>query len=117
FPGQGSQRVGMLRDLACTFPEMLVALEAAGEVARAIHPPPSFDPAVRAAQAQALTRTDVAQPALGAVELGALAVLRGFGVRPDRLAGHSYGELVALHAAGFYDEEALRRLSVLRGRA
>ena len=116
FPGQGSQRVGMLRDLACVFPEMLAALEASGEVARAIHPVPSFDPAVREAQAKALTRTDVAQPALGAVELGALEVLRRFGVRADAYAGHSFGELVALHAAGCFDAATLRKLSAARGR-
>ncbi|WP_373048793.1 PfaD family polyunsaturated fatty acid/polyketide biosynthesis protein [Vulgatibacter sp.] len=116
FPGQGSQRVGMLRDLTCAFPEMLEAVEAAGAVAQAIYPAPSSDPDVRKAQQAALTATDVAQPALGAVEGGLLGLLGRFGVRPDLVAGHSYGELVALHAAGVLDAEGLRRVSALRGR-
>src|SRR5262249_24099219 len=63
-----------------------------------------------------LRSTDVAQPALGAVALGALKVLASFGVKPAAYAGHSYGELVALHAAGRYDEKTMHELSGLRGR-
>ena len=48
----------------------------------------------------ALRAADTAQPALGAVSLGAWRVLESFGVRADAFAGHSYGELVALSAAG-----------------
>jgi len=81
-----------------------------------IFPLPAFDEDTLAAQKDDLTRTEVAQPALGAVETGMLRVLERFGVRPTALAGHSYGELVALHAAGRLDLETLFRLSALRGR-
>jgi len=124
FPGQGSQYVGMGRDLACLFPEARKAIaeangdatEATGRVSDRIFPHPVFDEGARAAQQAALTRTDVAQPALGAVSLAMLRVLERFGVRPDCTAGHSYGELVALRAAGRIDDDGLRRLSELRGR-
>jgi len=115
FPGQGAQSVGMLRDLAVVFPEMLASLEDAGEVAEAIHPPPTFDAAVREARAAFLTRTENAQPALGAVERGALGILRRFGVRPDATAGHSFGELVALHAAGRVSSADLAAMAKARG--
>ncbi|MBI5762355.1 MAG: SDR family NAD(P)-dependent oxidoreductase [Planctomycetes bacterium] len=124
FPGQGSQHVDMARELACTFPEMQAALaraDAAAETAdtrinTAVYPTPTFDEALRERQAQALTRTDIAQPALGAIALGMADVLRRFGVKPDLAAGHSYGELVALFAAGVFDESSLHHLSRLRGR-
>lgn len=116
FPGQGAQSVGMLRGLANVFPEMLEVLESNPEIARQIYPPHAFDPEERRAQTAALTRTDRAQPALGLVEWGALRVLERFGVRARLFAGHSYGELVALAAAGTIDEATLHRISVLRGR-
>jgi len=129
FPGQGSQSVGMLRDLACRFPDFCDVLDqanrafAAGLVAPSntrlsdyIYPPSAFTNDGRAAQDSALRDTAVAQPALGAVCLGALAVLRAFGFRPDAAAGHSYGELTALCAAGCYDAPSLFALSQLRGR-
>ena len=56
------------------------------------------------------------QPALGAVCLGAWQVLQTFGVTADAFAGHSYGELVALCAAGAFDPSDLHHLSRERGR-
>ena len=124
FPGQASQYVGMGRDLTCLFPEAREAIVQADAAAQAhgderlsdsIFPVPVFDDDARARQQAALTRTEVAQPAIGAVSLAMLRVLQRFGVHPDYTAGHSYGELVALHAAGRIDDEDLRRLSTLRG--
>jgi acyl transferase domain-containing protein/NAD(P)-dependent dehydrogenase (short-subunit alcohol dehydrogenase family)/acyl carrier protein len=126
FPGQGSQYVGMLRDLACLFPETQDVLahadhvyaRASGEAARlsdAIYPPAAFNAAERERQALRLRETQTAQPAIGAVALGALKVLERFGVEPDAFAGHSYGELPALCAAGCFDDEALHTMSRLRG--
>ena len=125
FPGQGSQYVGMGRDLTCVFPEAREAIAQADADATSksperlsdrIFPHPVFDERARSEQQAALTRTDVAQPALGAVSLAMLRVLQRFGVRPDCTAGHSYGELVALRAADRLDDDGLRRLSALRGR-
>jgi acyl transferase domain-containing protein/NAD(P)-dependent dehydrogenase (short-subunit alcohol dehydrogenase family)/acyl carrier protein len=120
FPGQGSQAVGMLRELACTFPEALDALAAANgddRLTDRIYPPPAFDPETKSKQDAALRATDVAQPAIGAVSVAALRVLRErFGVAPTAFAGHSYGELVALHAAGRLSVDELVKLSRLRGK-
>jgi acyl transferase domain-containing protein/NAD(P)-dependent dehydrogenase (short-subunit alcohol dehydrogenase family) len=129
FPGQGSQSVGMLRDLACTFPVMQEVLAQADRAFAAglvnpgetrlsdyIYLQPAFTAEARAAQEESLRETAIAQPALGAVSLGALQVLAHFGVKPDATAGHSYGELTALCAAGCFDAPSLFELSQLRGR-
>ncbi|MBX3394129.1 MAG: SDR family NAD(P)-dependent oxidoreductase [Phycisphaerae bacterium] len=121
FPGQGSQYVKMCRDLSCTFAEMTTTLAEAEAVSGVslgdlIYPRPIFDETERVRQAESLTRTEVAQPALGAVSLGLIRVLERFGVRPAMTAGHSFGELTALCAAGRIDGAALHRLARLRGR-
>ncbi len=114
FPGQGAQHVNMVRELACLFPEVLEAVEATA-VADAIYPAFSFEPEVRKGREEALTRTQAAQPAIGAVSRGLLELLARFAVKPQLVAGHSYGELVALHAAGVLGADELHRVSVLRG--
>ena len=63
-----------------------------------------------------LRRTDIAQPAIGAVSAAMYRVLSRFGVVPDAVGGHSYGELVALHAAGWISADDLWSLSIQRGR-
>ena len=122
FPGQGTQTVGMLRDLACTFPVMQAVLaeadrafaaqlvEPAERLSDFIYPPPAFTPDGRAEQEEQLRATAIAQPALGAVSLGALQVLAQFALKPDATAGHSYGELTALCAAGCFDAPSLFEL-------
>ena len=130
FPGQGSQAVGMLRDLACQFPELLETLDAANSAFESqtpdesdfrrlsdrIYPPTTFDPAQMKLQDDELRDTRYAQPALGAVSFGAWRVMsERFGVAVDAFAGHSYGELVALTAASRIAPDALWTLSRLRG--
>ena len=131
FPGQGAQYPGMFLDLACRFPEMQRALaeadtafatdhEGSDETPRLsdyIYPQPAFDRESRRREEEALRATEVAQPALGAVSLGAAFILDSFGVKPGAVAGHSYGELPSLCIAGRFDSETLHRLSRLRGRS
>jgi acyl transferase domain-containing protein/NAD(P)-dependent dehydrogenase (short-subunit alcohol dehydrogenase family)/acyl carrier protein len=122
FPGQGSQYVGMLRDLACQFPAVRSSLERANAVApdanlgETVYPHPAFDDDARQLQEDALRDTCNAQPAIGAVSVGAHAVLRQFGVQPVATAGHSFGELTALFAAGRLSEDDFHALARLRGR-
>jgi acyl transferase domain-containing protein/NAD(P)-dependent dehydrogenase (short-subunit alcohol dehydrogenase family) len=115
FSGQGSQYVGMGRDLSCQFPEAFALLEKAGAVGRLMHPVPSLKSEIKDSQETELRKTQNAQPALGAAGLGAWAVLKRFGLSADAFAGHSYGELPALCAAGAYDESSLFALSRKRG--
>ncbi len=124
FPGQGSQYVNMLAQIAVTFDQVRQELDQANQVlteclnrplSTYLYPPSTFTlEAEKAAQA-ALTQTEVAQPALGATSLGLLQLLHELGVQPDCVAGHSYGEFVALAAAGVFQPDDLLRLSHRRG--
>ncbi len=125
FPGQGSQYLNMARELAVVFPEARAAFDRADKVlanglperlSRYIFPPPWFDDEREKALQARLTATDIAQPALGVTSLAMLQVLASIGLKPDMTAGHSYGEFVALHAAGVLSEEALLQVSEARGR-
>src|SRR5262249_39255162 len=113
--GQGAQYVGMLLDLSCHFPPAFNVLANFGDVGEVIYPRPAFTAEERSRQELALKATDVAQPAIGAVSLGAWRVLESFGARPTAFAGHSYGELVALCAAGRLSDEEFVATSRLRG--
>jgi acyl transferase domain-containing protein/NAD(P)-dependent dehydrogenase (short-subunit alcohol dehydrogenase family) len=124
FPGQGAQYTGMLRDLLCCFPQALETLATADDgfasrgdrlLSDLIYPPSAFDPETRQRQEDDLRATQAAQPAIGAVSLAALKILESFDVLPEAVAGHSYGELTALCAAGCYDETTFHELSRLRG--
>jgi acyl transferase domain-containing protein/NAD(P)-dependent dehydrogenase (short-subunit alcohol dehydrogenase family) len=126
FPGQGAQYPGMLRDLICQFPAAFTTLVEANQIfarqhpgdvrlSDRIYPPGVFSDAEQAGLQEALRQTEVAQPALGAVSLGAWRVLESFGIQAEAFAGHSYGELTALCAAGRLASEDFHNLSVLRG--
>ncbi|WP_406277018.1 SDR family NAD(P)-dependent oxidoreductase [Streptomyces sp. NBC_00191] len=118
FPGQGSQRPGMLGDLFIAFPRLRGLLyEEDSRRTAAMFPPAAFTPEDRAAQRAAVTDTRTAQPALGLTGAAAHLLLTSLGIRPDCTAGHSYGELVALWAAGAYDTATLLRLSERRAEA
>ena len=125
YPGQGSQTVDMLRDLLIASPwahdlfgqaNRLLADLLSGPLSRCIYPIPAFDEETRQQQQKTLQDTRIAQPALGLVELFATGLLARFGLRPGKTAGHSYGELVALHVAGCLSAEDLLRISAERGR-
>ncbi len=125
FPGQGSQYVGMCRDLACQFPQFLSVLEEANQtfieasatqsLVDILYPIPVFSDSDKKEQENTLRLTQNAQPAIGAVSLGVLDVLTHFGIKPNAAIGHSYGELTALSAAGYFNSETLHRLSRIRG--
>ncbi|SHM26382.1 type I polyketide synthase [Streptomyces yunnanensis] len=117
FPGQGSQRPDMLAELFIAFPEVQRYLRAGREWADVIFPPTAFDPGVEEAQRARVTDTRTAQPALGVMGLTVSELLGRAGVRPATVAGHSYGELVALCAAGAFDPETLLELSAARAEA
>jgi acyl transferase domain-containing protein/NAD(P)H-dependent flavin oxidoreductase YrpB (nitropropane dioxygenase family)/NAD(P)-dependent dehydrogenase (short-subunit alcohol dehydrogenase family)/acyl carrier protein len=117
FPGQGSQRPAALADLFVHFSEMRAYLESFPDVASVLFPAAAFDAAGQREAARLLRRTSAAQPALGVSGVAVHHLLSLLGVRPDMMAGHSYGELVALCCAGAYDAPALLELSHQRSAA
>jgi len=125
FPGQGSQYLNMGREATAYLEEIREALELADErlsssydrpLSRYIMPPAAFSDERREHERLALTDTHVAQPAIGALSMGMVGFLDRLGLRADVVAGHSYGEYVALFAAGVLGEDAFLRLSEKRGR-
>ncbi|HWC82849.1 MAG TPA: SDR family oxidoreductase [Pseudonocardiaceae bacterium] len=117
FPGQGSQRPGMLAELFVAFPELHRISRLGGPEVAAMFPPAAFSPEDAHGQRDLLRATRMAQPALGIAGLAVQDLLTRSGVRADMFAGHSYGELVALTAAGALDPAVLLQLSVARAEA
>jgi acyl transferase domain-containing protein/NADP-dependent 3-hydroxy acid dehydrogenase YdfG len=118
FPGQGSQRPGMTGDLLIAFPRLQRILRDAGpRYAEVMFPPAAFTTAERKRAVAAITDTRMAQPTLGIADSIVHEMLRTVGIYPDMAAGHSYGELVALHAAGAFTQDDLRQLSAIRAQA
>jgi polyketide-type polyunsaturated fatty acid synthase PfaA len=122
FPGQGSPYLGMGDDLAMAFPrsraiwDRVASRADSKDLHRIVFPPPR-DGAAKAAQAAALMDTRNAQPALAATSALYLDLLRAAGIEGDMAAGHSFGELVALHWSGALDGSGLLALAQARGAA
>ncbi|PDV98611.1 hypothetical protein A9Q02_14585 [Candidatus Chloroploca asiatica] len=125
FPGQGSQYREMGREVMLNFPPLRTLLgeaNAAGgavrpSLAEILFPSPVFTPQEEARQEAQLQQTAYAQPALGALSAGLFRLLSAAGLRPAFAAGHSFGELTALWAAGVLDDAAFFKLMYARGRA
>src|SRR5690625_5026568 len=112
FPGQGSQSVGMLADLAEREGLVRQAFEQAGRQLDL-----DLWALVSKGPEEALNRTEITQPALLTASVAMWRVWndRG-GPQPARMAGHSLGEYSALVAAGALDFEDAVRLVAERGR-
>ena len=112
YPGQGSQKVGMGAELLEAEPELFVQYLAQAEDAAGL----PIRQYTLEGPMEALTRTDVAQPALFCLSLAITDAARARGLSPDIVAGHSLGEYTAATAAGAVAVEDGIRLVALRGK-
>ena len=95
FPGQGSQAVGMGRQLAESYTEVASVFQKADEVLQE-----SLSNLIFEGPQEKLTLTTNAQPALLTTSFAILTALKEYDITPDYVAGHSLGEYSALVAAG-----------------
>ena len=125
FPGQGSQKINMLKDLLIGFPEAQSVFEQADTILAGwydrplsdfVYPIPGFSKAEQNLQTEQLNDTQIAQPAIAAADMTVLFLLDQFDIRPDFAVGHSFGEFLALFAAGVIDQNDMIKLVAARGK-
>ncbi|TAF03967.1 MAG: acyltransferase domain-containing protein, partial [Nostocales cyanobacterium] len=126
FSGQGSQYLEMGREAVMNFPALrrlyglmdgLLIKDNLQPVSEIVFPHPAFEEAEKTSQIAALQRTEYAQPAIGVFSAGLYSIFQQAGFKSDFTAGHSFGELTALWAAGVLTEEDYLFLVKSRGQA
>ncbi|WP_298774840.1 type I polyketide synthase, partial [uncultured Shewanella sp.] len=126
FAGQGSQYTNMGLELGCHFPEVRQQFALADSmfsqhnldpVSQQVFPRPVFNKQDEKAQTVNLTQTLYSQSAIGALSMGQYDLLTQAGFNADIVAGHSFGELSALCAAGVIKRDDYYQLAFARGRA
>ena len=124
FSGQGSQYLNMGGDLAMKFDPAIDCWDAQAEstlwqgsskLHQIVFPKPVFNADDERIQSDTLKSTQWAQPAIATVSLSHLALMNTLGLDACAVAGHSLGELTALHAAGVFDAQTLLAISRERG--
>ncbi|WP_245913674.1 acyltransferase domain-containing protein [Nannocystis exedens] len=113
FPGMGTRCAGVGRQLLAEEP---VFARAFADAADAVRRHGDIDVRAALADDDLLTRVDVFQPTLFAVEVALAALWQSWGVRPDAVVGHSLGEIAAAHVAGALRLDDAARIVCARSR-
>ena len=122
FPGQGSQYVNMGDQLAmafdqarCVWDQAATDLPSVPALHEIVFPVSSFSDQERSQDSAKLGEMAWAQPAIGAVALAQLKLLTALDLKPDMVAGHSFGEVMALSVAGAYAGDTALKIAQKRG--
>jgi acyl transferase domain-containing protein/NAD(P)H-dependent flavin oxidoreductase YrpB (nitropropane dioxygenase family)/NAD(P)-dependent dehydrogenase (short-subunit alcohol dehydrogenase family)/acyl carrier protein len=122
FPGQGSQYSNMARENTLYFKELREVIDLANDklsgdikMDKLLFPKASFSQETTDYWQDKLRATENAQPAIGTISMGYLNFLKSLEIKPEVVAGHSYGEFTALHAAGVLSSNDLFTISQKRG--
>jgi acyl transferase domain-containing protein/NAD(P)H-dependent flavin oxidoreductase YrpB (nitropropane dioxygenase family)/NAD(P)-dependent dehydrogenase (short-subunit alcohol dehydrogenase family) len=125
FPGLGSQKINMLRDLVLSIPQSRSKFELSDKLlmdfyhqplSKYVYPIPVFSDSEREKQQAELNDCRIAQPAMTVVDLIALDLLRTYGIDARFMAGHSLGEYVALCAAEVLSHQDVIYITAIRGK-
>lgn len=115
YTGQGAQYAGMGKGLYDSEPVFRDAIDACAKVLDPLLGTPLLD-LLYGEAGDRIGQTGNAQPALFAVEYALTRLWASLGVKPDVVAGHSLGEIVAAHVAGVFSLEDALKLVAARGR-
>ncbi|MFZ2631009.1 MAG: beta-ketoacyl synthase N-terminal-like domain-containing protein, partial [Desulfosalsimonadaceae bacterium] len=126
FPGQGTSGcLDMGADLAMQFSDAMAVWDFSASFDRkrganeplhkVVYPMPVFNEEDKKAQVKKLSLTEWAQPAVMVTSISMSRILKGLGIKPDCVGGHSLGEISALYDAGVLDMESLFNVCFKRG--
>ncbi|KAE8147175.1 putative polyketide synthase [Aspergillus avenaceus] len=119
FTGQGSQWRGMSRQLIL-FEEFRFEILRMSQALRQMEDPPSWrleDAMQCENETLPIDDPEYAQPLCTALQIGIVAILNSWNIKPDAVVGHSSGEIAAAYAAGAVPSSDAIRISFCRGRA
>ena len=116
FSGQGPQWYAMGRELAASEPVFKATLTEIDAQFKRHATWSLVDELAASEQSSRLGETEIAQPAIFAIQVALAALWKSWGIEPDGVIGHSIGELAALHVAGVLSLEEAVRIVCQRGR-
>ena len=125
FPGQGSQYVDMMKDLASKYKVVQDTFDEADRLLMGIigqnltdtlWSKPGETKEQIAAREAAIKKTEMTQPAVLTADIAMMRLLSSFGIKPDVVMGHSLGEYAAAVAAGIFDFENGLKAVCTRGK-
>lgn len=116
FSGQGAQWLGMGRQLLATTPQFRSVVQACDALVQEHAGWSLLAELAAPAERSRLDETDVAQPALLAIQVALARLVLDWGVQPTAALGHSVGEIAAAHIAGALSLADAVRLACARGR-